>query len=116
MTPASIRVRNSVVGERIRAIRKRRGIPLRVFANTLGISHVTASHYESGVAGVPSERLEQVAAALSVPVTDIAGDMPLAELTDDEVELVRTMRALPAEGRAYIAGLMVDLASGEAMR
>ncbi len=118
MTPASIRVRKQRRrgAERIRAIRKRRGIPLRTFAKTLGdlacdclalrVRRLQACRASPGAgrrgAFGPGHRHRRRPAA--------------GRAYDDDGRVVRTMRALPPSGRAYIAGLMLDLASGEAVR
>ena len=75
-------------------MRKMRGVSLRDQAKALGVSPSTLSELERGIAGISLQRLQSVAASLSVSVADLlSNDTPserpgrsLEILTSAEVE------------------------------
>ncbi|MGX7709151.1 helix-turn-helix domain-containing protein [Methylobacterium sp. Gmos1] len=99
-------VRNRMIGARIRLARKKRGITIRELANVLDVSPITVSQYELGEQAVSRPRLEQIAKAVAVPVRDLTARLPLTDMSDDEVEMVQLLRALPANGRAHFCSLV----------
>ncbi|AWB21201.1 XRE family transcriptional regulator [Methylobacterium currus] len=109
-------VRNRMIGARIRLARKKRGITIRELADVLGVAAITISQYELGEQAVSRPRLEQIAKAVAVPVRDLTARLPLTDMSDDEVEMVQAVRAMPPEGRAYMHRLMVDAAAGRVAR
>jgi transcriptional regulator with XRE-family HTH domain len=60
-----------VLGSRLREMRKMRGLSLRDQARALGVSPSTLSELERGIAGISLQRLQSVAASLSVSVADL---------------------------------------------
>jgi transcriptional regulator with XRE-family HTH domain len=108
-------VRDRAVSERIAMYRRRHGLTQDALARKAGLPYGAISGYERGGA-IPPERLALVAAALQVSVQDLVQSDQVLELSQDEAQTIRTLRALPDRGRAYIAGLMADLARGEAVR
>lgn len=62
------------VGERLRALRKARGIPARLLAERLGISPSAVSQIERGVMNPSVSRLIEIADALDVPLTSVFDD------------------------------------------
>ncbi len=107
--------RDRAVSERIAQIRRRRGLTQRALARKARVPYGALSGYERGGA-IPDERLAAVAQALEVSVEDIVQGAQALDLSRDEAQTIRTLRALPDQGRAYIARLMADLASGEVAR
>ena len=72
------------VGERIRSIRKKKGIPMKQLADMIGVSEQAVSQYELGKRAVKIDTAEKIASALGVPLAeiaspDIASDMELYE-------------------------------------
>jgi transcriptional regulator with XRE-family HTH domain len=65
---------NRTTGERIRDIRKRRGLSQKELARLSGLSRSWVQHQEEGIAPEPPlETLHKVARALKVPTTVLAG-------------------------------------------
>lgn len=62
------------VGSRIKAARKFRGITGQDFAQRLGVTQANVSRWESGVRVVSSERLQQMATILQVPLYFLKGE------------------------------------------
>lgn len=69
------------IGERLRAMRKEKGLTQAELADRLGISFVGVSQWESGKRNPKKETLMRLAAVLDVPVSYLAGT---ATLDDDE--------------------------------
>ena len=86
------------LGERVRAVRKRRGLSRRALAELSGVSPRYLAQLESGEGNTSIALLHRVAVALERPVeTLVAADDPLA---DETGELVRLYRRADAAGRA----------------
>lgn len=65
----------SSLGERVRQLRRRRGLTLRETADRLGVSAATLSAIENGRTGLTVARLELLAEVLRAPVTSLlSGD------------------------------------------
>lgn len=62
------------LGERVRLLRARRGMPRRVLATTAGVSERHLANLESGIGNVSILVLRQVAEALACPVAELLGD------------------------------------------
>lgn len=62
------------IGERLRAIRVRRGRSVREQAAMLQISPSTLSELERGIAGISLQRLQSVAQTLGVGIVDLLAD------------------------------------------
>ena len=65
--PVSYHVR---VGERIREVRKRSGIPQNVLAKAVGISPGALTNFEKGRRRISLDWLQKIAAVLDTPVAD----------------------------------------------
>jgi transcriptional regulator with XRE-family HTH domain len=61
----------SVLGDRLRQMRKIHGQSLRDQAKLIGVSPSTLSELERGIAGISLQRLQLVAGALGVSVSDL---------------------------------------------
>ena len=59
------------IGDKIRKVRELKGFKQETIANKLGISLTAYGNLERGESGLSFERLEEIAAALEVNVTDI---------------------------------------------
>lgn len=62
------------LGERVRLLRARRGMPRRVLAKTARVSERHLANLESGVGNVSVLVLRQVADALGCPIAELLGD------------------------------------------
>jgi transcriptional regulator with XRE-family HTH domain len=60
-----------VIGERLREMRKMRGLSVREQAKQLGISPSTLSELERGISGISLQRLQSVAQSLGVSIADL---------------------------------------------
>ena len=64
------------VGQRLRDMRKMRGLSVREHARQLGVSPSTLSELERGIAGISLQRLQSVASSLSIGIADLLADHP----------------------------------------
>lgn len=62
------------LGERVRLLRARRGMPRRVLAQTAAVSERHLANLEGGIGNVSILVLRQVAEALACPVAELLGD------------------------------------------
>jgi transcriptional regulator with XRE-family HTH domain len=108
-------VRDRAISERISLLRRRKGLTQTALGEMAGLSDSVISGYERGGA-IPKDRLDRVATALGVTAADLLQGTAVIDLSADEVETVRALRAMPAEGQAYIHRLMVDAAAGRVAR
>ena len=109
-------LRARAIGERIRTARRRRGITMRELAAEVGIHPVSVQQIETGASTASEDMLSGIALALAVPLSTFVADLPVTDLSDEESEMLRLLRDLPAEGRAYFHGLVVDAAAGRVAR
>ncbi|KMO28553.1 helix-turn-helix domain-containing protein [Methylobacterium aquaticum] len=109
-------LRDRAIGDRIRTARKRKGVTLRDVATEMGISVATLQQAETGASTLSVQRLADVASVLGVPACYLTADLPVAEISDDEAEMLRALRALPPEGRAYVHRIAIDAAAGRIAR
>ena len=85
------------LGERVRAVRKRRGLSRRALSELSGVSPRYLAQLESGEGNTSIALLQRVAIALERPIEAlVAADDPLTGETD---ELVRLYRRADAAGR-----------------
>lgn len=87
--------RVSVVGERVRRLRRQAGKGLREQAQELGVSPSSLSMLENGRGGISLARLQLVARHFGLPVTDLLAERDAAGATAGEPEVFRA-GALPA--------------------
>lgn len=86
------------IGFRLKQLREKAGISQERLAEIVGVSKFQIQKYEYGKDKMNTEKLQQVAEALSVPVQELflEGDEALP-LTVDEHLLVDSYRAIPDE-------------------
>ncbi|WP_298967681.1 helix-turn-helix domain-containing protein [uncultured Methylobacterium sp.] len=103
------------LGEGIKHRRQRLGITQTELARAVGYSTPSPiSKFERGY-DVPHDVLPRIARALKVD-TNALLDGAAVEPSPEEREILRAFRAMPDEGRAYVFGLMVDIAAGRVAR
>jgi transcriptional regulator with XRE-family HTH domain len=99
------RDRVTVVGERVRHLRRQAGKSLRAQADDLGVSPSSLSMLENGRGGISLARLQLVARHFGLPVTDLLAEPAAAPNGAGEPEVFRA-GALPpgvprGEGTRY---------------
>jgi transcriptional regulator with XRE-family HTH domain len=96
--------RETQVGQRLRELRKKRGLSLRALARLCGLSINAISRIERGKSSPTVSSLHQLATALKVPITSFFNDG-----IEQTTILVRKDRGL----RSQIRGVMIEsLGSG----
>lgn len=89
------------IGERIRDIRRQRGITQEGLAEAVGVSRSAVAQWETGRAGQVTGNLTRVADVLGVHVAVLLGanprGAPPAKLSTGEMALVRLYRELSAK-------------------
>jgi XRE family aerobic/anaerobic benzoate catabolism transcriptional regulator len=78
----------TAVGERVKALRARKGMPRRVLAATADVSERHLANLETGVGNVTVRVLRQIAGALECPIAELLGDETTA---NPEWLLIRQM-------------------------
>lgn len=95
-------------GEKIKALRKARGLSQRQLAEKAGYAnHTVLLKIENGTVDPPISRVCEIARALGVTLSDIAGDFPgtntaTVNLDDRNERLVEWFRSLPEEKQKAI--------------
>lgn len=86
------------IGERMRKLRKRRGLTQEQLAEIVDVTFQQIQKYENGSNRLNADKLQTIAQALSVPVSaffdDDKGDERL--LSEQERKLVDGFRSLPS--------------------
>jgi transcriptional regulator with XRE-family HTH domain len=59
---------NEEIGDRLREFRKRRGLTQEQLAEKIGVTFQQIQQYENGSSRLNSDRLQQVAIALEIPI------------------------------------------------
>jgi len=76
------------VGQRLRDMRKMRGVSVREQARLLGVSPSTLSELERGISGISLQRLQSVAASLGVSIADLLAHEPASTEDTRPLEIV----------------------------
>ncbi len=114
---------DTYAGERLRLARKLAGLTQQQLAEHLGISFQAVQKYENGENRLSAGRLVTAAALLGVDLAFFAKDTSLAsggeraalaDLSSDEIDLLRAYRALPSPSlRAQVRHLVVTMAGAK---
>lgn len=100
------------IGERIRKFRQEAGLSQEGLAELVGVSFQQIQKYESGYTTLNITKLQQIADALKVPVTDFFEAEPARtiKLNDEEERLLHAFRKIKnAEMRACILKLVGNI-------
>lgn len=100
------------IGERIRKFRQEAGLSQEGLAELVGVSFQQIQKYESGYTTLNITKLEQIADALKVPVTDFFEAEPARtiKLNDEEERLLQAFRKIKnAEMRGCILKLVGNI-------
>lgn len=100
------------IGERIRKFRQEAGLSQEGLAELVGVSFQQIQKYESGYTTLNITKLQQIADALQVPVTDFFEAEPARtiKLNDEEERLLQAFRKIKnAEMRACILKLVGNI-------
>jgi len=94
---------NEEIGDRLREFRKRRGLTQEQLSEKIGVTFQQIQQYENGSSRLNSDRLQQIAMALDIPIGALFDDGDERALTEDEMKLVRGFRSLnSADVRTFI--------------
>ena len=97
-------------GERLRMLRKRRGLTQNDLARELGVTVQTVVRYESLRADeIRPDRLRQIAAVLDVDPAALTGEEPEDSGEEDILLLARGLRSMDPEQRRRLIGMMMPL-------
>ncbi len=91
------------IGARAREARLRAGLTQEALAERVGMQPTALSRFENGAVGLSLGAMQQVAAALCVPLAYFFTDSLAAEPRDaEEAELLHAWRMLPDEHRSAV--------------
>jgi transcriptional regulator with XRE-family HTH domain len=121
LTPHAATSHNPAVtiGNRIRALRRARGLTQDTLAVSTGVSRSAVAQWETGRAGQISGKLRRIAEALGVSVSMLKegweGLATDSVLSAQEMSLLRLFRRCADEDRAVLVHVAQKLAAGPAM-
>ena len=95
-----------MVGERLRALRKARGLTQEALERASGVNQTTISGIENGKVPSPTiSTMTGLAQALSVPLHELTGERPAEPLSEEEWAILRDAveRLDPSDRRAVMA-------------
>ena len=102
-----------LLGERIKELRKSRGLTQEQFAECIGVEQKHVSRIERGKSFPTIERLEMITQALNVSMRDIFDFVHLAESRNQAVDIETMLKGLDEESRAIaykvIRGIIHEL-------
>jgi len=102
------------IGERIRALRRQRGITQEALAEAVGVSRSAVAQWETGRAGQVTGNLTRVAEILGVAAATLLGETAHhaapRSLTGDEMAVVRLYRECGPEDRQILLRMARRLA------
>ncbi|RVV99723.1 XRE family transcriptional regulator [Mesobaculum littorinae] len=105
------------VGDRLRQIRRLRGMTQAELGTTVGCKFQQIQKYETGANRISASRLWDIAAALNTPVAELfatAGEGSTPEIRDPaEAELLRAFRKTPEASRGAILNITRACATKE---
>jgi len=113
------------IGEKIRQIRKERGISQALIAKTLGITQGAISQWENGITAPSSTQIIPLANVLGVNVEELLSrpvvisattEQPIPQLDPEEQILVENFRLLNASGKAALMATIAGLLDNPAFR
>lgn len=84
------------IGRKIKEYRKHAGLSQERLAELIGLSFQQIQKYESGVNRLNTDKLQDIANALCVPVASFFDDQPIEALpfNDQERELLKSFRSI----------------------
>ena len=95
------------LGEKIKSLRKERGMSQNALAELIDVSFQQVQKYENGQSNINVDRLHKIAAAFNIPVTELfAGEQGkeyktnpsgITTLTEDEKELMTLFRRIKSD-------------------
>lgn len=122
MTTTTVHPVGFYVGQRLRAIRKDKGLSQEMLAKNLGITFQQVQKYEHGTNRISASRLHEAAAFLGVPVSslfpptdakDVAAEIVLDPKERDFVLRLRRLRTDQSKTLSNVLDAMVEPSSVE---
>lgn len=104
---------NSQIGQKIREFRLQAGLTQEKLAEELGITFQQVQKYERGATKVNLVKLQQLAAALKIPVSAFfdEGSYTAFQLTEEEMGLLQTFRKIRStDYRSSVLDIVAGLA------
>jgi transcriptional regulator with XRE-family HTH domain len=98
------------IGERLRELRKRRGMTQEQLAEIVDITSQQIQKYENGSTRMNTDKLQSVAQALTVPISAFFDEdnHDVRLLSAQEMNLIHSFRALPSsEVRAFVINVLL---------
>ena len=93
----------SSVGSRIRELRRARGLTQDALAAACNVSRSAVAQWETDRAGQLRGNISRIATALGASVEHLLqGSEPTAEITGDELAILRLYQACDPEDRAFL--------------
>lgn len=102
----------AVVGQRVAAARKARGLTQEKLAEAISIQPVTLSRLETGARALGLSTLAKIAETLGVGLGDLIDEhrsLPSPEHSPQEAELLRLFQAVPKKKRSLVLRLTREL-------
>ena len=102
-----------VIVESIKVLRRGKGCTQEQLANAVGVKRAVISKYESGMVSPSYDMMKKIAAALSVPISELL-DTPFEKLVSSErldiyIDSIRDhLLPLNDKGREKVADFAVD--------
>jgi transcriptional regulator with XRE-family HTH domain len=91
------------VGTRIRALRLARGLTQDQLATSLDVSRSAVAQWETDRAGQLRGNIMRIAASLGTTVEFLLqGELPQADITGDELAMLRLYRACDPQDRSFL--------------
>lgn len=93
------------IGNKLRELRNRRGLTQEQLAELVGVTFQQIQKYENGSNRLNTDKLQIMAQALGIPISAFieADSHDERLLSDQEMELIRSFRALPSsEVREFV--------------
>ena len=103
---------NAQIGKKVREFRLQAGITQEKLAESLGITFQQIQKYERGVTKVNLVKLQQLAAALKIPISAFfqEGTYTAFQLSAEEQHLLADFRKIPPEHRNSVLDIVSGLA------
>lgn len=85
--------------ERLKSARLKAGMTQQEVADAVGVTKAAVCTWEGGTARPRMSKMEELAAALGMSVTELLGEQAVSDLPWDELELLRCYRLLAPQAR-----------------
>lgn len=112
--------KNGIIGEKLKNLRERKGLPMSAISSKLGISLGAYQKYENNTRDVSTKLLKEFADFYGVTTDYLLGREPKADpyldlnlKKADEDEMLKKYMSLPENVRALLLKLMKEILEGK---